>query len=101
MTKKDGYDFVVVANRLAVNRVTLEDGSTGWQRSPGGLVTALAPLMADSDGAWVGWHGAPDETLEPFDHEDMHLVPVPLSEQEVEDYYEASPTARSGRSTMT
>lgn len=43
-----GYDFVVVANRLAVNRVTLGDGSTGWQRSPGGLVTALAPIMAAS-----------------------------------------------------
>ena len=88
MTKKDGYDFVVVANRLAVNRVTQEDGSIGWQRSPGGLVTALAPLMASSDGAWVGWHGAPDEVLDAFDHEDMHLVPVPLSAQELEDYYE-------------
>ncbi|GAA4917712.1 trehalose-6-phosphate synthase [Nesterenkonia rhizosphaerae] len=83
-----GYDFVVVANRLAVNRVTLSDGSTGWQRSPGGLVTALAPIMAASEGAWVGWHGAPDETLTPFDHEGMHLHPVPLSSEEVEDYYE-------------
>lgn len=83
-----GYDFVVVANRLAVDRVTDEDGTTGWRRSPGGLVTALAPVMAESDGAWVGWHGAADEQLEPFDHADMHLVPVPLSGQEVEDYYE-------------
>lgn len=83
-----GYDFVVVANRLAVNRVSNNDGSTGWQRSPGGLVTALAPIMATSEGAWVGWHGAPDETLKPFDHEGLHLHPVPLSEQEIEDYYE-------------
>ncbi|GAA1808857.1 alpha,alpha-trehalose-phosphate synthase (UDP-forming) [Nesterenkonia flava] len=83
-----GYDFVVVANRLAVNRITQEDGTEDWQRSPGGLVTALAPIMAASEGAWVGWHGAPDETLEPFDHEGMHLHPVPLSEQEVEFYYE-------------
>lgn len=83
-----GYDFVVVANRLAVNRVTKPDGSTGWQRSPGGLVTALAPIMASSEGAWVGWHGAADETLQPFDHSGLHLHPVPLSEQEVEDYYE-------------
>ena len=83
-----GYDFVVVANRLAVDRLTYQDGSTGWRRSPGGLVTALAPIMAESDGAWVGWHGAADETLEPFDHEGMHLVPVPLSALEVEEYYE-------------
>ncbi|NLS09933.1 trehalose-6-phosphate synthase [Nesterenkonia sp. MY13] len=85
---ESGYDFVVVANRLAVNRVTNEDGTTGWQRSPGGLVTALAPIMATSEGAWVGWHGAPDETLEPFDHEGMHLHPVPLSDEELENYYE-------------
>ncbi|MDO5493402.1 MAG: trehalose-6-phosphate synthase [Nesterenkonia sp.] len=83
-----GYDFVVVANRLAVDRVTQEDGSTGWRRSPGGLVTALGPIMSESDGAWVGWHGAADESLEPFDHEGMHLVPVPLSAADVEDYYE-------------
>jgi len=83
-----GYDFVVVANRLAVNHVTNEDGITGWERSPGGLVTALAPLMERSEGAWVGWHGAADDVLEPFDHGDMHLVPVPLSADDIEDYYE-------------
>ncbi len=83
-----GYEFVVVANRLAVNRITTPEGSTGWQRSPGGLVTALAPIMTSSEGAWVGWHGAADESLEPFDHEGMHLHPVALSEQEVEYYYE-------------
>lgn len=32
---------VVVANRLPVDQVTDPDGSTRWQRSPGGLVTAL------------------------------------------------------------
>ena len=82
-----GYDFVV-ANRLAVNRITEPDGTIGWQRSPGGLVTALAPIMAESQGAWIGWHGAADEALEPFDHSGLHLHPVPLSAQEVEDYYE-------------
>lgn len=84
----NGYDFVVVANRLAVNHVTYEDGTTGWERSPGGLVTALAPLMESSEGAWVGWHGAADDVLEPFDHGDMHLVPVPLTGDDIEDYYE-------------
>ena len=83
-----GYDLVVVANRLAVDRVTHDDGTARWRRSPGGLVTALAPIMARNDGAWVGWSGAPDEELEPFDHDQMHLVPVPLSQDEVRDYYE-------------
>ncbi|THJ66667.1 trehalose-6-phosphate synthase [Arthrobacter echini] len=82
------FDFIVVSNRLAVDRVVDEHGDSSWRRSPGGLVTALAPVMAKADGAWVGWHGAPDETLEPFDEANMRLVPVPLSEEEVEFYYE-------------
>lgn len=84
----DHYDFIVVANRLPVDRKVDEDGNLSWQRSPGGLVTALAPVMENNDGAWVGWHGAPDEKLEPFDEANMYLVPVPLSEEDVEMYYE-------------
>lgn len=83
-----GHDFVVVANRLPVDRVTDADGTASWRRSPGGLVSAMAPVMSSRDGAWVGWHGASDETLEPFDHDVFHLVPVPLSEAEVQKYYE-------------
>ena len=86
----DGYgdfDFIVVSNRLPVDRVSTNDGEA-WRRSPGGLVTALAPVMAKADGAWVGWPGSPDETLDPFDHDNMHLKPVPLSTDEVELYYE-------------
>ena len=81
-------DFIVVSNRLPVDRVSAEESDDGWRRSPGGLVTALAPVMATRDGAWVGWHGAPDETLEPFHHENMDLIPVALSTEEVELYYE-------------
>ncbi|MGG5753142.1 alpha,alpha-trehalose-phosphate synthase (UDP-forming) [Zafaria sp. Z1313] len=83
-----GYDFVVVANRLPVDRVAPGGDGGEWKRSPGGLVTALAPVMASADGAWVGWHGAPDEELEPFDEAGMHLVPVPLSHDDVQLYYE-------------
>jgi trehalose-6-phosphate synthase len=38
-------DFVVVANRLPVDMETLPDGTTEWRASPGGLVTALAPML--------------------------------------------------------
>ncbi len=82
------YDFVVVANRLPVDRVTNPDGTQGFRRSPGGLVTALEPIMAASDGAWVGWHGGIDEELESFDKDDIHLVPVLLNEDDLELYYE-------------
>src|SRR5258708_30580907 len=43
---------VAVANRLPVQR-----GNGGWQLSPGGLVTALRPVMTRRSGAWVGWDG--------------------------------------------
>jgi len=80
--------LVVVANRLPVDRVSADDGSVSWQRSPGGLVTALEPVMRGNGGAWIGWHGAPDETLEPFTDDGLALVPVPLSSSDVEAYYE-------------
>ncbi len=80
--------FVVVANRLPVDRIEHPDGTVDWRTSPGGLVTAFAPVMRRHDGAWVGWHGAPDEELEPFENGGLQLVPVPLAAQEVEDYYE-------------
>ncbi|KRA23656.1 trehalose-phosphate synthase [Microbacterium sp. Root61] len=81
-------ELVVVANRLPVDRIDGLDGAEGWRRSPGGLVTALEPVMRGANGAWVGWPGQADLELEPFDFEGTHLVPVPLSEDEVQLYYE-------------
>lgn len=82
------YRLVVVANRLPVDLTVDDDGSPSWRRSPGGLVSALEPVMQGADGAWVGWSGSPGEAAEPFDADGMHLVPVGLSEEEVADYYE-------------
>jgi trehalose 6-phosphate synthase len=84
---------VVVANRLPVDQVTDPDGSTRWQRSPGGLVTALEPFVAGRGGAWVGWSGSAGEAPEPFESSGMSLVPVPLSEEEVDRYYEGMSNA--------
>lgn len=85
-------DFVVVANRLPVDREVLPDGSTAWKRSPGGLVTALEPLLRRRRGAWVGWPGVVDEDVdhedEPIVQEDLELRPVKLSADDVAEYYE-------------
>ena len=80
--------FLIVANRLPVDRNVEQDGTASWRRSPGGLVTAIAPVMQRRHGAWLGWHGAADEELEPFEQDGMSLIPVPLSATEVELYYE-------------
>jgi alpha,alpha-trehalose-phosphate synthase [UDP-forming] len=82
------HAFVVVANRLPVDRAALSDGTDGWVTSPGGLVAALGPVMQRADGAWVGWTGAPDDDPEPFDADGMHLVPVALTASEIADFYE-------------
>ncbi|CDP88295.1 MULTISPECIES: alpha,alpha-trehalose-phosphate synthase (UDP-forming) [Mycolicibacterium] len=81
-------DFVVVANRLPIDMERLPDGSTTWKRSPGGLVTALEPLLRKRRGAWIGWAGIPDSGEEPIVEEDLQLYPVELSAQDVADYYE-------------
>src|SRR3954470_6091498 len=85
-------DFVVVANRLPVDLERLADGTTTWKRSPGGLVTALEPLLRKRRGAWVGWPGVVDEDIgadvKPTVQDDITLFPVGLSSEDVAEYYE-------------
>ncbi len=88
-------DFVVVANRLPVDLERLPDGTTTWKRSPGGLVTALEPLLRRRRGAWVGWPGLAADQVddqvdvdEPIDQDELELRPVRLSTQDIADYYE-------------
>jgi len=81
-------DLVIVANRLPVDRVEAEDGTVTWRRSPGGLVSALEPVMRSGDGAWLGWDGGSDTTNEPFVDDGLSLIPVPISQQEIEAFYE-------------
>jgi trehalose 6-phosphate synthase len=81
-------DFVVVANRLPVDLEKLPDGTERWKRSPGGLVTALEPMLRSRDGAWVGWPGLADAEVAPLVEDGLELHPVRLSAQEVEEYYE-------------
>ena len=85
-------DFVVVANRLPVDLERLPDGTTSFKRSPGGLVTALEPLLRRRRGAWVGWPGVVEDDVdaedEPIVQEDLRLIPVRLSADDVALYYE-------------
>ena len=81
-------DLVIVANRLPVDRMVNDDGSVDWRRSPGGLVTAIEPVMRENDGAWIGWSGGADDDIEPFVEDGLSLVPVTLSASEIEEFYE-------------
>jgi trehalose 6-phosphate synthase len=88
-------DFLIVANRLPVDMERLPDGTVAWKRSPGGLVTAMEPLLRRSRGAWVGWPGiAEDEGQDtetgcrPIIEDGLRLYPVRLSSEDVAMYYE-------------
>src|SRR5262245_31783153 len=97
---QDG-SFVVVANRLPVDEVPAGSADSGievvdgryWRRSPGGLVTALHPILTSSHGTWVGWAGAPGPAPAPFRVDGISLTPVPLSSDEVAEYYEGQSNA--------
>lgn len=81
-------ELVMVSNRLPVDRITADDGSVSWQTSPGGLVTAVEPIVRQLGCLWVGWAGDVDEDLAPFEIGSMRLAPVTLSATELEEYYE-------------
>lgn len=89
-------DFIVVANRLPVRRVKRGPRYT-WETSPGGLVSALMPVLRGeaevggsiTRGAWIGWAGSfSNEVTEPFEHEGIRQVPVSISRSELGGYYE-------------
>ena len=84
-------DFIVVANRLPVDRVTDGD-SVQWSPSPGGLVTALKPVLQSREGAWVGWPGCTEEVavsdMPSPEDAGVRMLPVNLDEQDHELFYE-------------
>jgi trehalose 6-phosphate synthase len=82
------HSFVVVASRLPVDRAEGADGEEGWRPSPGGLVTALEPVMREAGGVWVGWSGDAGPAPGPFEADGLALVGIGLSETEVRRYYE-------------
>ena len=87
-----GLRFVAVSNRLPV---VLERTDEGWSTKPGagGLVSALAPVLRNRGGLWIGWPGTDDYTdiggaLDRASKlAGYRLHPVPLSPEEVEHFY--------------
>jgi len=73
---------IAIANRLPVQL-----GDDGWELSPGGLVTALRPVMATRPGAWVGWDGGTKGVPATLPDLAVRLVPIGLSAAQVRDYY--------------
>lgn len=85
---KKEQPFVVVANRLPVYRVEGSDGTTAWRTSPGGLVSALRPILQDRPSRWVGWTGQRDDPAGPFESDGIRNCPVPITGEEVRYFYD-------------
>jgi trehalose 6-phosphate synthase len=86
--QKSEHDFVVVASRLPVDRIEDADGGTTWRTSPGGLVTALEPVMRRSGGVWIGWSGDAGPAPGAFEADGLHLIGLGLSDTELTHFYE-------------
>ncbi|GAB3863834.1 trehalose-6-phosphate synthase [Nocardioides maradonensis] len=82
------HDLVIVANRLPVDRVAGPDGKMTWRASPGGLVSAIEPVMRAGDGVWIGWPGGTEQHLKPFEIDGLNLVPMTMTAEEIERHYE-------------
>jgi trehalose 6-phosphate synthase len=80
--------LVIVANRLPVDENVGPDGTLTWSRSPGGLVSALHPVLRDRRGTWIGWSGGIDSTPYVPDLDGIRMRAVPLSGPDYEHYYE-------------
>jgi trehalose-6-phosphate synthase len=86
-------NLIVVSNRLPV---VLSRETDGWHVEPGsgGLVTALAPVLRDRGGTWIGWPGtSADGDIESAltslaGKIGYSLVPVRLTPNETAKYYE-------------
>ena len=85
--------LVIVSNRLPV--VLIRGTAKKWQISPssGGLVTALAPILRDQGGIWIGWPCSfdkyyPDSILATASEDTGFTIkPIVPSQEEITHYY--------------
>jgi alpha,alpha-trehalose-phosphate synthase [UDP-forming] len=88
-----GFDrLIIVSNRLPITVESVKSEKLVIPSS-GGLVSALAPILKDGGGCWVGWTGTEYQDMIPElvahwgSTQGYSLVPVFLTEREQRQYY--------------
>src|SRR5213593_2544777 len=84
--------LILVSNRLPFALEPVGDAQWIAAPSPGGLVSALGPVLRGRGGTWIGWPGvAGDIPDAPFAEATRdagyEVVPVALSEAEYDEFY--------------
>ena len=87
--------LIIVSNRLPVSIEKAKEGTFQVNEGSGGLVTAMAPVLKDRGGLWIGWPGpvtGDKKRLEKLlnestDNSGYSFEPVILEKEEVENYY--------------
>lgn len=85
--------ILIVSNRLPIT-VSRDESGVKVERSAGGLATGLKATHESHGGVWIGWPGFSGEL--PADQQaelderyrELNVVPVPLTEDETQRYYE-------------
>ncbi|MGH8523289.1 MAG: alpha,alpha-trehalose-phosphate synthase (UDP-forming), partial [Gammaproteobacteria bacterium] len=92
--RKSRNRLIVVSNRLPVVFRTGDDGRLRSEPGSGGLVTALAPVLRDRGGIWIGWPGTTagrgeiDRAVADASEQlGYALKPVILSAAEIQGFY--------------
>ena len=90
--------LIIVSNRLPIVLSKDESNGNEWSLEPGsgGLVTALAPVLKNRGGLWIGWSGVTKEKMgqgvgkllqnEAKDY-GYDLKPVTLTEEDLSKFY--------------
>ncbi|XP_050435622.1 uncharacterized protein LOC126842624 isoform X3 [Adelges cooleyi] len=92
--------LIVVSNRLPFVLARNADGELIRKQSAGGLVTAVAPVVVECKGTWIGWSGlfdfAPGTPIPESDPSDnaptaglksSQIIPVHIEKEEFEEFY--------------
>ncbi|HYN95935.1 MAG TPA: trehalose-6-phosphate synthase [Pilimelia sp.] len=80
--------LVVVANRLPVDDTVAPDAVSEWRRSPGGLVSAMHPILRNTPATWVGWSGYTGPAPAVPDLDGVRMRAVELSDDDFRGHYE-------------
>ncbi|MCP5116976.1 MAG: trehalose-6-phosphate synthase, partial [bacterium] len=91
-----GNRLIIVSNRLPIVLHREDKGSWKIRPGSGGLVTALAPVLRNRGGLWIGWPGTVEEEEIQLDellaeatrNSGYALRPVVITAEERRQYYQ-------------